>query len=433
VIKAPGEKYAPTRPSRSSEFATENTVVSRTFRRGRSVGVTRRAALGTGNAIKNLAILAGAIVAIDACSANPTDDLPILNEPHGGAGTSHSVAGNSASGSSGGQGGPTGNGGYFASGGYNTGGQSKGGTSNGNGVGGSRGGAAPNTGGAPSAGGSGGSATAGTPGFPATMGGNSGNAGKGGTAGGGGKSFGFGGASGGTAATGGRASAGGSTGGGAGGRTGGGAGGSTGGTGSGMPTGNCTEADKTLSNNGTGKHCGYTYEYWKDSGTATLVLKSDGFSVDWSGINDFLGRKGERPGSGNIVVNYNANWQPNGNAYLCVYGWMTNPLVEYYIVDSWGSWRPPGGEGHVGTLTSDGGTYDIYKIAKSGSNIQGNGAFTQYWSVRTDKKASGVITVANHINAWKNSGMPTGTFYEVSMTVEGYQSTGKADIKFSMQ
>jgi endo-1,4-beta-xylanase len=385
--------------------------------------------------MKNLAILVGAIVGIDACSANPTDDIPNLNEPHGGAGTSHSGAGNSTGGSSvgqggstGGQGGPAGNGGRFTSGGYSGGGQSKGGTSNG--VGGSRGGAGPNTGGAPSTGGTingfGGSATAGMSGFPTTMGG---NAGKGGTTGGGGKSSGFGGASGGTVANGGRGGAGG----GAGGRSGGNTGGSTGGSGTGMPTDNCTEAEKTLSSNGTGKHCGYTYEYWKDSGNATLVLKSDGFSVDWSGINDFLGRKGERPGSGNLVVNYNANWQPNGNAYLCVYGWMTNPLVEYYIVDSWGTWRPPGGEGHVGTLSSDGGTYDIYKIAKSGSNIQGNGAFTQYWSVRTDKKTSGVITVANHINAWKNSGMPTGSFYEVSMTVEGYQSTGKADIKFSMQ
>jgi len=29
--------------------------------------------------------------------------------------------------------------------------------------------------------------------------------------------------------------------------------------------------------------------------------------------------------------------------------------------------------------------------------------------------------------------MSMGSFYEVSMTVEGYQSSGKADIKFSMQ
>jgi len=252
---------------------------------------------------------------------------------------------------------------------------------------------------------------------------NTGGTGAGGKSGGTGGTPGAGGKGSGTGGT----AAGGS---GAGGRAG---GGNSAAGGTGAPTSTCTEATKTVSNNGTGKHCGYTYEYWKDSGNGTLSLKTDGFSVDWSGVNDLLGRKGIRPGNGNLVVNYEADYQPNGNSYLCIYGWTRNPLVEYYIVDSWGNWRPPGGQGHVTTVTSDGGTYDVYKIAKSGPSIDGNGAFTQYWSVRTAKKTSGVITIANHIAAWKNNGMPMGSFYEVSMTVEGYQSSGKADVKFSMQ
>lgn len=278
-----------------------------------------------------------------------------------------------------------------------------------------------------------GSASGGVPSFGGSSGGAKSGSGGSGSFGAGGKSFGMGGTSTGGTAAGGRAGGGNSMGGAAaGGRAG--SGSSTAGTGSaGAPSSNCTEANKTVSNNGTGKHCGFTYEYWKDSGNGTLTLKPDGFSVDWSSVNDLLGRKGQRPGSGNLVVKYSADYQPNGNSYLCVYGWTRNPLVEYYIVDSWGNWRPPGGQGHVGTVSSDDGTYDIYKIAKSGPNIDGNGAFTQYWSVRTAKKTSGTITVSNHINAWKSSGMPMGNFYEVSMTVEGYQSSGKADVKFSMQ
>jgi endo-1,4-beta-xylanase len=208
----------------------------------------------------------------------------------------------------------------------------------------------------------------------------------------------------------------------------------TGGAGSGVPASNCTESNRSLTGNGTGKHCGYTYEYWKDSGTGTLNLTPDGFNVDWSNINNLLGRKGIRPGTDALVVTYEANYQPNGNSYLTVYGWTTNPLVEYYIVDSWGNWRPPGGEGSVGaTVMSDGGTYDLYKIPRNGANIQGNGAFTQYWSVRKEKKTSGAITVANHFNAWKSNGMPMGSLYEVSLSVEGYQSAGKAEVKFSIK
>ncbi|HMA95211.1 MAG TPA: glycoside hydrolase family 11 protein [Polyangiaceae bacterium] len=199
-------------------------------------------------------------------------------------------------------------------------------------------------------------------------------------------------------------------------------------------TGSCSEGQKALTANGTGTHCGYTYEYWKDQGTGTLTLKADGFSVDWSNINNLLGRKGVRPGTGNEVVAYEADYQPNGNSYLCIYGWFKNPLVEYYIVDSWGTWRPPGGQGLQGTVTCDGATYDIYKLPRTGPSIEGdNTSFTQYFNVRQQKRTSGTINVGCHIASWKAKGMSVGSFYEVSMTVEGYQSSGKADVKFSMK
>jgi endo-1,4-beta-xylanase len=196
----------------------------------------------------------------------------------------------------------------------------------------------------------------------------------------------------------------------------------------------CTEPEKTVCNNEIGSHCGYTYEYWKDQGTGCLTLKSDGFSVEWSNINNLLGRRGLRPGSTNQIVTYDANYQPSGNSYLCVYGWTQNPLVEYYIVDSWGTWRPPGGEGHMGTVNSDGGAYDIYRTQRVNQpSIEGTATFYQYWSVRTEKRTSGTITVANHFDAWQSHGMNMGSLYEVSMCVEGYQSSGTADVSVSMR
>jgi endo-1,4-beta-xylanase len=195
----------------------------------------------------------------------------------------------------------------------------------------------------------------------------------------------------------------------------------------------CSSAELQVCSNQTGTHCGYTYEYWKDSGSGCLTNTADGFSVNWSGINNLLGRKGLRPGSKTQVVDYTANYQPNGNSYLCVYGWSRNPLVEYYIVDSWGSWRPPGANS-MGQFTSDGGTYDIYKTVRENQpSIDGTATFDQYWSVRTSIRSSGTITVANHFNAWAGKGMNLGALYEVSMTVEGYQSSGTADVSFTMR
>ena len=66
---------------------------------------------------------------------------------------------------------------------------------------------------------------------------------------------------------------------------------------------------------------------------------------------------------GIITVKYKVDDQPNGNSYLCVYGWSKISLVEYYIVDSWGTWRSPGGNS-LGAISVDGGTYDIYTVQR---------------------------------------------------------------------
>jgi endo-1,4-beta-xylanase len=192
-----------------------------------------------------------------------------------------------------------------------------------------------------------------------------------------------------------------------------------------------TVSAQTICDNEVGTQGEWTYEYWKDQGSGCMTLGSGGsFSCDWNNINNLLARKGLRPGGPGIVVDYSCNYNPNGNSYMCIYGWTTNPLVEYYIVDSWGSWRPPGGEGFKGTLTSDGATYDIYRTMRYNQpSIEGNTTFPQYWSVRQSKRTSGTITCANHFNGWgQYSDMNMGNFYEVSFCIEGYQSSGTADV-----
>ncbi|WP_416150275.1 glycoside hydrolase family 11 protein [Salipaludibacillus sp. HK11] len=192
-----------------------------------------------------------------------------------------------------------------------------------------------------------------------------------------------------------------------------------------------------ITSNEIGTHDGYDYEFWKDQGgSGSMTLGSGGtFSGEWSNVNNILFRKGQKFDEtqthqqlGNISINYGANYQPDGSSYLGVYGWTTDPLIEYYIIDSWGTWRPPGGTSK-GTITVDGGTYEIYETTRTNQpSIIGDTTFQQYWSVRTSKRTSGTISVSEHFNAWESLGMPMGNMYEVATVVEGWQSSGSADV-----
>ena len=202
-----------------------------------------------------------------------------------------------------------------------------------------------------------------------------------------------------------------------------------------MPAANISAAT-VLTENKTGNEDGYDYELWKDSGNTTMTLTGGGtFSCEWSNINNALFRKGIKfdctqtyQEIGNISIDFSADYNPSGNSYLCVYGWTKEPLVEYYIVEAWGSWRPPGATSK-GTVVIDGGTYDIYVTTRENQpSIIGNTTFQQYWSVRTDKRTSGTISVSKHFQAWEDMGMPMGKLYEAALNVEGYQSSGSATI-----
>lgn len=207
-----------------------------------------------------------------------------------------------------------------------------------------------------------------------------------------------------------------------------------------LPT---ASAATVITENKTGTEDGYAYELWKDNGNTSMTLTGGGtFSCEWSNINNCLFRKGKKYDCtqtydqlGNITIEYGVDYQPNGNSYMCVYGWTRNPLVEYYIVETWGSWRPPGATSALGTVYADGGTYDIYKTTRVNQpSIDGNTTFDQYWSVRQSKpsangtKIEGTISVSQHFKAWEQVGLKMGKMYEVALNIEGYQSSGKATV-----
>ncbi|KAG6810566.1 hypothetical protein H0H92_011322 [Tricholoma furcatifolium] len=190
----------------------------------------------------------------------------------------------------------------------------------------------------------------------------------------------------------------------------------------------------TYSSSTTGTDDGYFYSlYMEDSSTGTSMnVNGNSYSLTWSSdVTDVVAGVGWNPGSAQTIT-YSGTFSTSGNAYLAVYGWTTSPLVEYYILENYGDYNPSSGLTSLGTVTSDGSTYNIYQTTRTNEpSIQGTATFNQYWSVRSSLRTGGTVTTANHFNAWASHGLSMGSFNYQILATEGYESSGSSSITVS--
>ncbi|KAJ4301807.1 hypothetical protein N0V90_003901 [Kalmusia sp. IMI 367209] len=183
----------------------------------------------------------------------------------------------------------------------------------------------------------------------------------------------------------------------------------------------------------TGTNNGYYYSFWTDGGADVTYTNgaAGSYSVTWKTGGNFVGGKGWATGSARNIK-FSGTYSPNGNSYLAVYGWTTNPLIEYYIVESFGTYDPSSQATKKGSVTADGSSYTIATATRTNApSIQGTATFQQYWSVRSSKRSSGTVTTKTHFDAWAKLGLKLGTYNYQIVAVEGYFSSGSASITVS--
>ncbi|RYP51860.1 hypothetical protein DL770_011028 [Monosporascus sp. CRB-9-2] len=92
-------------------------------------------------------------------------------------------------------------------------------------------------------------------------------------------------------------------------------------------------------------------------------------------------------------------------SYLAVYGWTRDPLVEYYVLENFGTYDPRSQGKKMGSVSCNGGQYELYQKQRLSSP---GGWAPQYWSINR---------------------MGLGSHDFMIVAVEGYWSSGQATIR----
>lgn len=196
---------------------------------------------------------------------------------------------------------------------------------------------------------------------------------------------------------------------------------------------------------------GLDWELWYSydgQGTGEMELTGNGgFIAEWNDVQEYMARTGikwdlkadtpsyankyyEWEENGNIIVNYDVDYRPEGCSTLCAFGYGGYQVdFQFYIVENYSDWDPAETIEYVDDIEVDGITYDVYK---SGFHDISGITYKTYYSVRRDddKSSSGAINVTGHFDEWKKLELTVpDSIQEVSLLVYGFDSTGYAEVK----
>jgi endo-1,4-beta-xylanase len=148
---------------------------------------------------------------------------------------------------------------------------------------------------------------------------------------------------------------------------------------------------------------GWFWSLYREGGSASISHGSGGnFAISYSNCNDVVGGKGWNPGSSR-TIGYNVGALSGSYNFVGIYGWTTNPLIEYYVAEK-GSMT---GGISFGTVSSDGHTYSCYKSQRvNAPSIIGTATFWQYkdtWG-GSPTASNQKVSMGNHINNWRSRG-----------------------------
>jgi hypothetical protein len=198
------------------------------------------------------------------------------------------------------------------------------------------------------------------------------------------------------------------------------------------------------SGNTQGTSGNLAWELWSNGGGATMTtFDTPAFRLTWGpNSGDVLARLGLDFGNdgltydqyGPITAQFaeTKSGTGGGYSYIGVYGFSTDPCVEFYIVDDSYSEMPikPYQTTNKGTVTIDGGSYDLYSgtmVSTGASSCRGS-AWSLFYSIRQTARTCGQISITQHFDAWKAAGMTLGKLLVTEILVEVGGGTGTIDV-----